>query len=300
MPKRIVGLDAARAVALIAMMAAHLTYTGSLTQGIAGQLLYGFPSALFAVLAGMSMTLMRASWPQFAARGLFLIALHFALVPLAGEIEVVLLQFGICMIGLGWVTQWSSGLLAALCVLLTAASAVMYQYEIVPLELLGPPYPLAMWAALMVAGMLVRLHLHNYRMGAIGGGLLAAGDMAARYYYLPHEGFEWLEANGHTGGVLDIVGSVGMAVAVYSVCCLLKPSFLQPLGSMPLTIYCLHILTATFLNFLASAAVAFFFAAVWKHFFQRGPLEQLTKEITERTKTSNEEARSITADRQPA
>ena len=50
LPPRIIGVDAARAVALGAMMWAHLTDSTS-------PWLYGFPSALFAFLAGVSMQL---------------------------------------------------------------------------------------------------------------------------------------------------------------------------------------------------------------------------------------------------
>ena len=86
---RIVGIDVARAVALIAMVAAHLTVTGANTLGIVGQLLYGFPAALFAFLAGISMSLMRPHPVTFLVRGLILIILHFVLVPFAGTIEAV-------------------------------------------------------------------------------------------------------------------------------------------------------------------------------------------------------------------
>lgn len=293
MPKRIVGLGAARAVAIIAMMAAHLTLAGTQTLGIVGQLLYGFPSALFAVLAGMSMTLMQPDPLKFTVRGLVLIALHFVLQLFSGDIYVVLLNFGICMIVLGWVTAWPSRNLAVLLVALTAASALIHQFVVPPVDILGYPYPLAVWATLMVAGMLMRRHLHSVRhyvLGLVVGSALVAGNIVARYYFVPGEALQWLEPLGHTGGVLNIIGSIGMAAAVYSLCCLLNPRFLQPLGSMPLTIYSLHILTAQWMQwmgftggFLISVITALAFAFAWKHFFNRGPLEEAVKRITDLT-----------------
>ena len=51
---RVSGVDIARALALIGMVCAH----SIMPEGFAGQLTYGFPSATFAFLAGISMSLM--------------------------------------------------------------------------------------------------------------------------------------------------------------------------------------------------------------------------------------------------
>mgnify|MGYP006947036656 CR=1 FL=1 len=278
MPKRIVGIDVCRAVALIAMMAAHLTVTGANTLGVTGQLLYGFPAALFAVLAGVSMMLMsRTAGPlQFTVRGVLLIVLHCALVPFAGDITVVLLPIGMSMIALGWITHWDVRAKLALFVVLTAASGLIYQFGLEPWSLFGPPYPLAMWAALLAAGMVAEETVLRTRAAtaaaAIAGAIVAAVVVAVRMNYVVP--FAWLEPNGHTGGVLDIAGSVGMSLAVLEVCSLIPRSYvLQPLGSMSLTIYCLHILTAQWLSFPVSVVLSAVFAVAWSAFFRRGPLE---------------------------
>ena len=65
MQTRNVGIDAARAVALVAMMVAHLT----VQEGITAQVLFGFPAALFAFIAGVSMGYMRAQPAEFIVRG---------------------------------------------------------------------------------------------------------------------------------------------------------------------------------------------------------------------------------------
>lgn len=267
-----------RALALIAMMAAHLTTTGSNTLGITGQLLYGFPAALFAVLAGVSMMLMaRSAGPlQYSVRGLLLIVLHFALVPFAGDITVVLLPIGISMIALGWITGWGARAKLALFALLTVVSGLIYQFGLEPWVLFGPPYPLVMWGALLVAGMLAEERLLPSRAAtaaaAVAGAVVAAVVVVVRLNFIVP--FAWMEPNGHTGGLLDIAGSVGMSLAVLGLCSLIPRSWvLQPLGSMSLTIYVLHILSAQWLSFPVSVVLAAGFAVAWSSFFRRGPME---------------------------
>ena len=278
MPKRIVGIDVCRGIALVAMMAAHLTVTGANTIGITGQLLYGFPAALFAFLAGVSMKLMArtAGALQFTVRGLALIVLHFALVPFGGDITIVLLPIGISMIALGWITDWDPRAKGVLVIGLTVVSGLIYQFGLEPWVLFGPPYPLVMWAAIMIAGMLTEEVILPSRgaifASAAGGAVIAVVVLFVRMNYVVPSA--WLEPNGHTGGVLDIAGSVGMSLAVLGLCSVISHSFvLGPLGAMSLTVYCLHILTAQWLNFPVSVVLTVGFAIVWSAFFRRGPME---------------------------
>lgn len=282
MPKRIVGIDVCRAVALIAMMAAHLTVTGANTLGIIGQLLYGFPAALFAFLAGVSMKLMaRTAGPlQFTVRGVLLIALHFVLVPFAGEITVVLLPIGISMIALGWITGWDVRAKLTLCVALSVASGLIYQFGLEPWSLFGPPYPLVMWAALMTSGMVAEERVLPSRpstiAAAVAGAVVAALVVIIRLNFIVPSA--WMEPNGHTGGLLDIAGSIGMSLAVLGLCSFVTRSWvLQPLGSMSLTIYCLHMLSAQWLSFTISVVLAAVFAVAWSVFFRRGPMEAVVR-----------------------
>ena len=75
---RVAGLDVARFLALAGMVVAHLCppvgYTGVLVDGL--------PSALFAALAGVSMVFLTPG--RLVVRGAMLIALHWALTPIAG------------------------------------------------------------------------------------------------------------------------------------------------------------------------------------------------------------------------
>ena len=278
----------ARAIALIAMVAAHLTFTGANTLGIMGQLLYGFPAALFAFLAGISMSLMRPHPVTFLVRGLILIILHFALVPFAGTIEVVLLPLGLAMMLLAFIPSWSTPRLVAVGIAAIALSATTSQLG----GIFGAPYPLAMWVALMVAGMLFNRiqHLKHLSLAAVIGMGLAIADIYLRLHVvLP----VWLDANGHTGGVMDVLGSIGMSAAVVGVCRLLysvipASPVLQPMGSMTLTLYCLHIVTSEYLSFVVTVAVAAVIAVAWKHFFTRGPLEAVVANITKTAKEKYE------------
>ena len=266
MQTRIVGIDAARAVALLAMIVAHLTVPG----GIAAQLLFGFPAGLFAFLAGVSMGLMRARTAQFVVRGACLIALHFALMPFSGTIEVVLGTIGVCMIALAWTPRLDSAWLAWLVAALTLGSAALSPS--------ASPYPPLMWAVLMVAGILFARHM-PLRTGAVVGCLLFAADVALRWWVpLP----PLLDATGHTGGLVAVVGTVGASMGICSLCCLAGRwlGWLAPLGRMTLTLYCLHVLSAQWVGVWVSLAGAAVITYGWLAVFQRGPMESIVRRLT--------------------
>lgn len=265
MQTRIVGIDAARAVALVSMIVAHLTAP----TGIAAQLLFGFPAGLFAFLAGVSMGLMRARPAQFVVRGACLVALHVALVPFAGTIEVVLGTIGVCMIALAWAPRLGSAWMSWLVAVLTLGSAVLAPS--------ASPYPPLMWAALMAAGMLFARHM-PLRSGAVVGLALFAADVALRWWFpLP----ALLDASGHTGGLVDVVGTGGASIGICSLCCLAGRwlGWLAPLGRMTLTLYCLHVLTAQWVGLGPSLLGAVLIAYGWLAVFERGPLEHVVRRL---------------------
>ena len=265
MQTRIVGIDAARAVALVSMIVAHLTAP----TGIAAQLLFGFPAGLFAFLAGVSMGLMRARPAQFVVRGACLVALHVALVPFAGTIEVVLGTIGVCMIALAWAPRLGSAGVSWLVAVLTLGSAALAPSS--------SPYPPLMWAALMAAGMLFARHM-PLRSGAVVGLALFAADVALRWWFpLP----ALLDASGHTGGLVDVVGTGGASIGICSLCCLAGRwlGWLAPLGRMTLTLYCLHVLTAQWVGVGPSLLGAVLIAYGWLAVFERGPLEHVVRRL---------------------
>lgn len=94
---RVVGVDVARAVALIGMFAAHLLYL----EGVVGEVVYGFPSALFPFVSGISMALMaeRGARPaHFVVRGALLLVLFGLLLLIPTDIIIVLGVLGASMI----------------------------------------------------------------------------------------------------------------------------------------------------------------------------------------------------------
>lgn len=279
MQTRNVGIDAARAVALVAMMVAHLT----VQEGITAQVLFGFPAALFAFIAGVSMGYMRAQPAEFIVRGILLIALHFALAPFSGSIVVVLGTIGVCMALLAWAPRWDTPLLLWLACALTFGSAVLAPSSW--------PYPPMMWATLMIAGILFKRYMPLWP-GLVVGGALFALDVALRWTTpLP----PLLDATGHTGGLMDVVGSVGASISICALCCLAQRwlGWLAPLGRMPLTLYCIHVLTAEWLNVWVTVGGAIVIAYVWLAIFKRGPLETVIRRITAVVKENNrEKARS--------
>lgn len=279
MQTRNVGIDAARAVALVAMMVAHLT----VQEGITAQVLFGFPAALFAFIAGVSMGYMRAQPAEFIVRGILLIALHFALAPFSGSIVVVLGTIGVCMALLAWAPRWDTPLLLWLACALTFGSAVLAPSSW--------PYPPMMWATLMIAGILFKRYMPLWP-GLVVGGALFALDVALRWTTpLP----PLLDATGHTGGLMDVVGSVGASISICALCCLAQRwlGWLAPLGRMPLTLYCIHVLTAEWLNVWVTVGGAIVIAYLWLAIFQRGPLETVIRRITAVVKENNrEKARS--------
>lgn len=279
MQTRNVGIDAARAVALVAMMVAHLT----VQEGITAQVLFGFPAALLAFIAGVSMGYMRAQPAEFIVRGILLIALHFALAPFSGSIVVVLGTIGVCMALLAWAPRWDTPLLLWLACALTFGSAVLAPSSW--------PYPPMMWATLMIAGILFKRYMPLWP-GLVVGGALFALDVALRWTTpLP----PLLDATGHTGGLMDVVGSVGASISICALCCLAQRwlGWLAPLGRMPLTLYCIHVLTAEWLNVWVTVGGAIVIAYVWLAILQRGPLETVIRRITAVVKENNrEKARS--------
>ena len=106
----------------------------------------------------------------------------------------------------------------------------------------------------------------------------------------------WLRFTGHTGVAGEIILSVAVAAVVLHVCLIVGkriPTLAYPfaaLGSMSLTIYILHVLTAYYWQqnvalhstMWALGFVIFFFiiASLWKKFVGRGPFELLVSKAT--------------------
>ncbi|MDO3395711.1 heparan-alpha-glucosaminide N-acetyltransferase domain-containing protein [Nocardioides sp. SOB44] len=222
-PGRLVGIDLARCLALLAMMATHLLDERDPdgTLSASAWLFSGRASALFALLAGVSLALMSGRTRPLRGRararrsaGLAVRALLVALVGLAlGEVDSgiavilthygLLLLMGLLVLGLG---ARALAVLAAVWVVLGPVVAQVLRPELPPrgfaspsFEQLAEPgrllsellftgyYPMASWFAYLLAGMaLGRLDLAGLRRRVLAALALAGGALALATTWLSH------------------------------------------------------------------------------------------------------------------
>lgn len=269
---RIHGLDLARALAVIGMMAAHL--------GPGYPVTGGYPSVLFAVLAGVSLGIISSRRPgdlpgtrfRLLLRGVILVGLGLVLALIQTGIAEVLTAIGLSYVLLLPAVGWSSRRLGVLLAVLVVAGPLLIAadtYYVVNwgdpavAELLTGTYPLLAWLAYLTVGLF--LHRLVIAGGAVfrqawlvGVGLvLLAGPQllieAADFRVGPRDILNplgaYLQGGAHTGGLLDVVGSAGAAMMVTGVCLLacrvgavVWISYpLRALGSMSLTVYIAHV-----------------------------------------------------------
>ena len=188
MSTRLVGIDLARLVAVVGMMAAHTLHFGEQAPSAAVvALIDGPPSTLFAVLGGASVVL--AARARLAvgdrggavrstlARGVVVVLLGLLVIPLAAAVYVVLVPFGAAIMAAAVLVLLPTWVLALLAVLLAAGSgwvAAVARLQLPGLEgghslallltdplaslndvLLSGVYPALTWAAYLLIGMLV-------------------------------------------------------------------------------------------------------------------------------------------------
>lgn len=279
---RILGLDIARGLAILGMIYLHLGHPLWQTKVI----LSGLPAALFAVIAGVTMMLIwtNASTAQtiakLAARGALITLIGLSLLPAGGEIQVVLVVLGATMLATAWVPPLPTGAKVAL--LLIATAAATWRYD--PLEL-PLPYPHLAWVAYILAGMIL-FDVYVGKDGTGAGGVTkittAIACLAAAVgFYLRFQTDlpGWARATGHAGVLGEIVLSIAVAAIVLHLSLIVgrrvrATNPLVALGSMALTVYILHVLSALWWqthvslhsDLWAAAFIAAFlvFAWVWK------------------------------------
>lgn len=307
---RILGLDIARGLAILGMIYLHLGHP--LWQ--AKVILSGLPAALFAVIAGVTMMLIwtnataRAATLQtiakLAARGALITLIGLALLPVGGEIQVVLVVLGATMLLTAWVPPLPTGAKVALLLIATAAATWRYA----PLEL-PLPYPHLAWVAYILAGM-VLFDVYVGKDGTGAGGVTkittAIACLAATigiYLRFQTDLPGWARATGHTGVLGEIVLSIAVAAIVLHLSLIVgrrvkATNPLVALGSMALTVYILHVLTALWWqthvslhsDLWAAAFIAAFLAFAWawkklaagsarKLFAGQGPAERCVAQV---------------------
>lgn len=168
---RIHGIDLARAIAVLGMIYAHLSSDDA--ESSPGQLMVSLtdslPSALFAVLAGVSLAIMgtgpgREGGPVLATnrhrllvRGLLLIAIGLALLMIQMSILVVLIPLGAAMIVLIPAVRARTSTLVTLTVtflLAGPAAQVLFPGAMEQSNLFGGAYPLLAWLGYVTVGIL--------------------------------------------------------------------------------------------------------------------------------------------------
>nr|WP_282441029.1 heparan-alpha-glucosaminide N-acetyltransferase domain-containing protein [Corynebacterium antarcticum] len=352
---RVAGIDVARALAIFGMMFAHIGAAADSPAGDAAHLLAtGLPSSLFAVLAGVSLGFMgsagaaaggerlAASRSRLYVRGMLVVAIGLGLTYVQSVIAVVLMAIGIEIILLAPAVRWRTRtLLIWWAVLFLAGAAVTTLLRLGGFYsvLITLGYPLPAWLLYGITGILLHRHLiHSgpraWTVAAVTGAVVAGAgvwwwrlDVLDIGHDSPHFDFHdpdhevarelFLSAAPHSGGLGDVVVSVGASVATVGLCLLacrvrwvgvlLYP--LRATGSMALTVYVAHVLTATMLTgfslmalfghwapshgaplpetgsgfdpdgFAVTALAALLLTSLWRWRFRRGPLEGLLRWI---------------------
>mgnify|MGYP002722683156 CR=1 FL=1 len=285
---RIVGLDIARSVAIIGMIILHMA---NLVWGVK-VVLSGLPAAGFAIIAGATMMILARDYSlrvfmKLVARGCLIMLIGLALLPVGGEIQVVLVVMGAAMALTAWVPPLATGWKVLLFALATAAATFLYAPYTLP-----QVYPLVAFLAYMVAGMLLfDVYLNrSTRTQTVSTAVAVVVTGIGMWQRFNPEIPGWLRFTGHTGVLGEILLSVAVTAVVLHLCLVLGrqlPRVFFPfaaLGSMSLTIYILHILTASYWQAHVSlhntmAALGFVLAflvlsALWKKFCGKGPAER--------------------------
>lgn len=254
---RIDGLDVARAIAVLGMVAAHIGDEGTRGSNAEGWgwlwISHGFPSSLFAVLAGVSMTLMltrRGSVPvaqvsaeqltrtrvRVAVRGGLLVVMGVALMLLDTFVAIVLTNLGLAFLIAVPVLAWRRRVLAPLIALLAIAGGWIAQELAAAVDaepsrplpvfdaLWSYRYPLLVWLAYVLLGLVVgRLALRRDETAAwlvlAGVGLIAAARAAAWALEDAARATPWwLSTEGHSYSPVEVVQNMGVAIVVVGVC----------------------------------------------------------------------------------
>lgn len=279
-PNRVDGVDFARGIALIGMLAAHLLVIPDVSWGdpsTYGGLVHGRSSILFATLAGVSIGLVSGGPRPLSGERLGTARLRLLvragaiwtvgvlLLFLAVPVYVILPAYAILFVLATGVLSLRARTLfiAAAAVGLIAPFAQAYidglpfwsTVEGVDIAAaIGWQYPFVTWFAFVLAGMgAARLDLRRLRTSWVlvgaGAALTVAGAVLAEVWGEP-ETFEqtvWT-ADPHSSGLFEVIGFGGSALLIIGVCVLLcRTPFtwvalpLRAVGSMPLTAYAGHI-----------------------------------------------------------
>src|SRR4029079_8106262 len=177
--RRIVGIDVARGLAVLGMMTAHVGPDdhGPVPPGGFAQLADGRPSALFVVLAGVSLSLLSGgpapvTGPartqariRIVVRAFLVLVLGLALILLGTPVVVILPTYAVLFVAGCFVLGWSRrALLVASAVfavvgppvaLAIVRAAGPFEQNTLPGLFVGPHYPALIWMSYLLTGLAV-------------------------------------------------------------------------------------------------------------------------------------------------
>lgn len=225
---RIIGVDVARGVALFAMMATHVFPLVVDNEPTGALVFAGRASALFAVLAGVSIALASRPWSirdgrgwaeaasGVVVRGLLIVAVGLTMGMFPSGLAVILVQYGMMFLLAAAVLRlpaWALGSLAGVWMLVSPAVSMWWRLEPLPMiagenptwgDLLTPSafvadvfldgyYPVLTWFGYILLGMAVgRLDLQKTRTAAylvLSGVLVAATALMTSSILLASGGY---------------------------------------------------------------------------------------------------------------
>ena len=261
-PQRIAGIDLARGLAGLGMLAAHLLSTGDFLIERPETWLAivdGRSSILFATLAGVSIGLvtggpdplppssLRTARMRLVVRGFLLWMLGLLLVATGVPIFVILPAYGILFLLASTMVSLRARVLLPLAgVLALVMPFVQVSLDALPIwateagraldAATGWHYPFPVWIAFVIAGMgVARAGILSTRVQlwtlAAGGALallgygLASASGASRGEEATYGDQVWT-ARPHSSGLLEVIGSGGFALAVIAACVLICRSVL--------------------------------------------------------------------------
>lgn len=253
------GIDLARGLAIVGMVFAHLGPTGfdgGVVADYTSTAFAGYPSALFAVLAGVSLGLFHERGADdpvrtrlaTLVRGVILLVAGTLMSMVQSTIAIVLSTIAVIYLLLFWLPRCKTWVIAVIIAVLAAVSSVGFVLvDLVPFgfELFMPPYPVLAWLTYGAVGVLVhRFLVGNTKAQVIAlvpAVLLAAVGFVIRVnnaavfpydpladYTEPQFDKEPLvqllltqSFEPHTGMFGDLLASITCAIAVICLCCLL-------------------------------------------------------------------------------
>ncbi|MCR2801452.1 DUF1624 domain-containing protein [Microbacterium sp. zg-Y818] len=254
-PGRLAGIDLARGLAIVGMLAAHLLDGQAPDTPTWVGLADGRSSILFATLAGVSIGLvtggsvplagsaMRTARGRLAVRAGVLYVIGLLLIATGVPVYVILPAYALLfLLGIPFTGLGARALLSAAAVVALVMPFVQAWLDRAPFWdtavgeqvalLVGWHYPFPVWIAFLLAGMgLARIDLRDLTtqlrlvvagasLSMLGYGLALVSGASEFEEEVSVWGAVWT-ARPHSSGILEVIGSGGFAIAAIGVCLLL-------------------------------------------------------------------------------